>query len=148
MAFDDHCKGRFEIAIARGGDHNEFLACSPCSVLHVAQFLRCIRAVRIGDDGNNADIGNKLARKLKPLPTKPRANQGDARHVAFGLVQSRHEAGLDWIEGCNKAANAAAGPDAAIKRTCPLTRSAANAGSRSSWPSAMRASTVTSRPTV
>jgi hypothetical protein len=102
MAFDDHCKGRFEIAIARGGDHNEFLTCSPCSVLHVAQFLRCIRAVRIGDDGNNADIGNKLARKLKPLPTKPRANQGDARHVAFGLVQSRHEAGLDWIEGCNK----------------------------------------------
>jgi len=34
------------------------------------------------------------------------------------------------------------------RRTCPATRSAANAGSRSYWPSAMRASTVTSRPTM
>jgi hypothetical protein len=49
------------------------------------QFLRSIRTVRIGEDGNDADIENKLARKLKPLPSKPRANQGDARNVAFGL---------------------------------------------------------------
>ena len=65
--WNDHCKCRFEIAIARGGDHNEFLPCRPCDVLHVAQFIRCIRTVRIGNDGNYADIRNKLAHKLKPL---------------------------------------------------------------------------------
>jgi hypothetical protein len=70
--------------------------------LHVAQFLRCIRTVRIGDEGNHADIRNKLARKLKPLPAKPRTNQGHPRHVASGPVESRDEAGLDWIEGGNK----------------------------------------------
>src|SRR5262249_3370778 len=44
------------------------------------------------------------------------------------------------------AANAAGGANAAIRSTRLPTRSAANAGSRSYWPSAMRAPTVTSRP--
>src|SRR5436190_23299820 len=106
---DDHSKGRLEIAIARGGDHNEFLPCRPCTL--PPGWLRV--ATR------PAWTGSKAATKTMGIDVRARF-----------------------------AAKAAGGPDAAIRRTCPLTRSAANAGSRSSWPSAMRASTVTSRPTV
>jgi len=38
--------------------------------LEVAQFLHRVRTVRIGDHGNHPDIRNKLARKLKSLPTQ------------------------------------------------------------------------------
>lgn len=49
-----------------------------------------------------ADLANKLARKLEPLRTQARTDDGDARDVASRLVEARDEAGLDWIEGCDK----------------------------------------------
>ena len=43
-----------------------------------------------------------LANKLEPLRTQARTDDGDARDVASRLVEARDEAGLDWIEGCDK----------------------------------------------
>ena len=49
-----------------------------------------------------AYLAIKLARKLEPLRTQARTDDGDARDVASRLVEARDEAGLDWIEGCDK----------------------------------------------
>src|SRR5262245_56335892 len=83
-----------------GWDHEQLLPDSLCGVLQVAQLLQCVRAVRIGHEADYADIRNKLASKLKPLPTQ--VYEGDAGDVAARPVVARNEAGLDWIEGYDK----------------------------------------------
>jgi hypothetical protein len=49
-----------------------------------------------------AYLAIKVARKLEPLRTQARTDDGDARDVASRLVEVRDDAGLDWIEGCDK----------------------------------------------
>ena len=51
---------------------------------------------------NHFDVANKLTRQFKALRAKTRPNEGDTRDVAPRPIEARDEAGLDWIEGCNK----------------------------------------------
>jgi hypothetical protein len=98
----DRGEGGFKIALARGRDHEQFLSNRLRGALQLMQFFQRIRAVWMSEQRNHADIRNKLARKLEPLRTQARTDDGDARDVASRLVEARDEAGLDWIEGCDK----------------------------------------------
>src|SRR5262249_1713825 len=95
---NDRSKGCFEIAIARRRDHEQFLPDGLRSGAQITKFLRCIRAIRMSEQRNYADVGNELACQLKPLRPEARPDEGYPRDVAAWPVEARNQTSLDRIK--------------------------------------------------
>src|SRR5215831_3669658 len=107
-----------------------------------------IRIIWIHEHANHGDIWNQLAQKLQPLSPHLYVQRGRARGVATRPIQTSDQSELDWVvphveddrnrRGC-----------CLCRKRCSITgcgnyahlttnEIAANAGSRSYWPSAQR----------
>src|SRR5262249_46325509 len=105
-----------------------------------------IRIVRVHEQGDQPGLRDQFGKQLEPLGQQLGGHECHAREVAARpgkAVDQAHRAGSPplkktmWIvEVALFAASAAASPVAAITSTLLPTKSAANAGSRSSRPSA------------
>src|SRR6266566_4469433 len=134
MQFDKGCESGADLAFDTGLQDRELHRLCTRHILHVSNDALGTWTVRVHEQGDHLGVGNQLGKQLEPLGRKPvRLPPGRAR-VATSPAPTGSAATktIGIVEVAFFAANAEEAPPlVAITSTLRLTRSAANAGSRS-----------------
>src|SRR5262245_2557117 len=147
------------VALAVGVSHNEF---KPECTRRGMQLRHNSLDVGISGIDEEADYscgGDEFAQHLKPFRRERHLHKADAGDIAARSVEALNKTKADRVGALwntmgivevafRAAAKGAAPPTVTIRVTCRLTKSAASAGSLSSWPSAQRNSIARLRPSI
>src|SRR5271165_5990119 len=84
-------KSYFELAFATSIQHVQLATKHACCTLHVSQFRRGRRTVRIHEKGNCSHVWNNFHQSLKSRPFQLLVQETHPRHVRVRPVETRNE---------------------------------------------------------